>query len=102
MVHITTQSLKASERGEVHTFLLVRVLSDNATNCRVSALDLGRDTPNVSNIIGCLCDNDCEDILDNIVKDKEFYINNSKMIVSLNNTEATLYRRNVTYKITMQ
>ena len=99
MVYMNTYDLKASELGAMHSFLLVRILSKDVNTCRVYSFDLGRHPINTCSILAYLCDNNCEDIIDDIIKCKKFYIDGTDMRVCDGCPEAILIYKDIQYKV---
>ena len=99
MVYMNTYNFRASELGAKHTFLLVRIISENVDTCRVYSFDLGRHPIDTCSILAYLCDNNCEDILDDIVKCEKFYINGSEMKLCNEYPKIVFIHKGIQYRV---
>jgi len=81
MVYITTHNLKASEKGDMHTYILVRIVMETENDFSIFSFDIGKNFPTPKNVLDCLCDSDCYGIINKIINDKCFYIDNQKIVV---------------------
>jgi len=52
MVYITKHSLRASEATDIHTFVLVRILKQDHEKCVSFSLDMGKNDPDLVDILG--------------------------------------------------
>lgn len=70
MIYITSHLLRASEKGDIHAFLLVRLLTNKDTECEVLTVDIGKNGLTITNIMSHLPGY----IKDRIVRNGCFYL----------------------------
>lgn len=78
MVHINTYVHKATENAlsELHTFLLVRILTSNVWECDSFSINFGEGDASSANILKSFAVR-CPATVDKIIKSGGFYLNDS-------------------------